>query len=749
MASGTMITTRGVVSPNLRSNGIDLNGIRVDHVTANHKDRSPNKVPLSQALYDGLADLQRQINLISGDDDTDAVFTKNLVSPSFKTTAEDADLGWSISGGYTRPGLYLTLYHNPVIGFDPNNQIRVPTGRYEKAGRHFLHVNIPHVQGQIQVLLNGLVISTINQPGSHSVGFTITNPYTDELLIRCTAIPQGGSCEFASAYVVGVKPELTDYITHMIENALASDTISWVDRETLDRAIAAIEQRISDHESAANPHSQYVLRSELPDLNADDTIVSAPMATIAVDRDRTPLPQYIQHQQLTHLSMSAYDPVSGIIETTVNPITEGSLVNAISGHRPPSLRHAYFDNELDSPTLTYTYHLPTPITHITLHIHTPGAVKVTSATITVNDSDSEQSIIVATEDTGSAPYDIVVEIPDGFYKTITITDITTTEGAGDYGIGFSATHYEDANIGFKIRDLIVYQAHGERYTTPVIPVSTATLLNDHTYALALEGENMTPVLHSIAPAYNTAGDPYAYPLRVDITSTRFGSETWESNGSSIMPGSMVAAANITRTFLGFEDIGRVAVILNDFPVGASLEITLEGSLGAIKVYSTHPDAVNPLTKTVDRLTNATVISIPHDVKDSFGTVRDIRVSILSPIIQVKIVALDIGFKVPYYDTNTNRWSDGIPRKLLGRVNKTPTGLIDFTPVPLKKSIELLVNGYAPAGFWVPYMLPNPFFTTGIEVYPNHPIGDLKISPEVIQFVPARDGVPYVLVCKKP
>lgn len=745
----TFITSQGISTPWVSAgSGIDLGDMTANQITSNHQDPSHNKLPNSLALFNAFKHLQLQINNLTGTDDNATIFTDSLVSAPFYSLDQDPDLGWEITGNFIRVANELTITNDPVTGYDELNALSVPIGRYPYPGRYFIHIDIPRVNGIIHLVLNGLIIGSINTPGRHSIGFTIADVNNDRLKLTCVNIPSGGRCEFARCYLVGVQTTLTDYVTYMVENALNDDVNKYVRQSTLDDAISEVTNTLNAHINAADPHSQYLLRSEFQSLDLNDLITAAP-STIPYGNSKHVTPCYIQLNKLMHTSNTTYDSVSGILNSSVD-VAIGKVVDLIKPNA-----YAVFSTNDAIPDITYNYHLPTPLASLKLRGTKLHTVKINSVVVTITLSNGTQQNntinLSSAWDAASETYEVTHNYTaNPSVKSIRLHSFNTT-GVGTYALGIDVTHATLNNKPLIVSG-VQYQAGGQSYTTGNISLPVEDMVNDHWYAINLI-DNTDVVLSPVGPIYNNNNpEASAYPLvslsSLNPNSTYFGSESWTNDNNPYTLGTLGDKIKYTREFNNAEVINTLRLELDKvYGTSTTVQVALFDEDNNVYTLSNLPAAPNKVVTTVDVLTGRHILSV-ENIDDVLDNVKRVEVTINSLVVQVKAYKLDLGFTVPVYNANTASWTTGDTRKLMGWIKRSASGIYQVVHSPIMRRYHLPINGYEHLKFFTKYCIPNPFFTTDITVVSNYRLGSLEIYDDSILIVPGVHEVPYELAITK-
>lgn len=735
MSSASRITPSQITSPKVITDDLQIGNQTIVGITSDPMSQAPDLLPSTMALSIAVTQLRDEMSGLVNPDGPG--FTDPIVDPQFTDNTVDPDLGWSIRGWTTdMTGTYIT---NAVSGgYDPDNYLRVPAGKFTVAGTYFIVLTVPEIHGKIEVFQNSTSLGEVTQTGSHAFGVKINNPTAEEVTIVASDIPSGQRIRLTEGLVVGVPDLLAAYVEFKVVNVIRGLEL------VLD---SDLQQAIAEHVAAADPHVQYYRKTDaLIDRKANRSLPSYRAAAFSSSWLRAPLT--FRTARLCHAEKGPYDQASGRISSTVSPTSP--ISDAVDAAMLESVRMAFFPEEFLT-TLVYKLHETRAISAIDLYLDTASTRGITQVTIVAGSTTRTETIV-----------------PTGNHHTVTITfssiavtdtviiivdSLSSTGGVlAQYALGFDIV-FGDVPSGIAVlRPSFtgVSGSAGGAVTVSTVASTAISLLGlpyDKPYGISLVN-NSQIVVDAVPPQYSLDG-LYAYPLRelIHSESAYYGETEIDAPNDDYPFDSPYEIYLTDRIEERFSSEGLI--LTHEYPNPVPLrEIAIHLSNAEYL-----DDIVLAVTKsggTVSSYTRTQFSVSAHQdgsatfrliLPENFGTSTRVELSLV-PLTgeAIGIDHIDLGLAVASYDHGTCRWSDGSTRVFLGTIIPLLTGRCAIVPAPADGGVSLTVSGGERTPFGTVVRMPNPFRHTAIDISPNKEVFGMKITPDTISCITAAEGV---------
>jgi hypothetical protein len=144
------------------------------------------------------------------------------------------------------------------------------TNLYTHTGKYLLILKIPQLNsGKIEIVLDGEVYYTIDEPGEYPIVYEVNSVYNSSLVVKLSGVDIDDSIKISQISLSYVKDSLTNYLEYMISYIVTgtNDMASKTDLATLstslsqsltayaDNLVSQLSQVIATHiSSKSNPH---------------------------------------------------------------------------------------------------------------------------------------------------------------------------------------------------------------------------------------------------------------------------------------------------------------------------------------------------------------------------------------------------------------------------------------------------------------------------------------------------------------
>jgi hypothetical protein len=208
---------------------------------------SDNGIPTSQAVYNGLEELDTKINEFISDLNIErdyALLSNPIIDPFFTDQAGDAP-EWEIDG-FTMDGSGNITITGDGTGF-LQGYFRVPSDYIFEKGKYFMVINVTSMDGgQITVKVPGNADWVINSIGIHSKLITCADHNTDTISFEADALGLDDVITVEYVWVHRVHSRLNQYLDYIFSTMEFNDIASEgyvVDQDNLlrDELIALIQ----------------------------------------------------------------------------------------------------------------------------------------------------------------------------------------------------------------------------------------------------------------------------------------------------------------------------------------------------------------------------------------------------------------------------------------------------------------------------------------------------------------------------
>ena len=731
----TIITSEGVITTNMHADRLSLgDGAAVAHITCDPLEDDDSYFPNSVALFRAMTKLQNQFNNVATTIKSipPAVFSSNLISASFLTTAQDVNLGWNISGWISNWG--TATISNPGV-YQHNNALAIPTGRYPTPGQYFLILTVAQISGELIVYLNDEPIETITTVGTHAISFNITNTASDRVYVQASNLPVHGITKLTGGFLCSVVSTLYSYVNYLISTALDSVTADAITVAQVDAIVASavapfttliatkadilsVPTEVSQLNNDAGYTTGAVVANAVP-----DTVAAAPIGFPIGDLLAVRLAQLIQTQYLCHDTVAPYSPYSGLISSTVPGST--SLGQMVLSTALPTDRVVLFPaNQL--PTITYKFQTPRTVAGVILYTQKQAGVSLAShISVSVNGTITSGTIVTSGSPQNGTVESLTIPITNVKTSEITITIVSINDvSQAEVSLGFDV-QFSDVSTDLEIPTgvLVSYiNTTGlKNYKTSVpVAINTSNMLPEYTYVVSLAMEpNVTVELFPIPPViYPGSSAVFSYPLK-SMTSNSFSylgtcsstglsdpNSAYEIYGENYLKAAPGATeVTITQLFPQGMAVDHISVLMPSM-----LDITNIG----IAATSGGPTIAGSL---VDG--GLTVTQAAHGVYLTLPLHAETQVTGFSVIIQgsaIRLGRIDVAI-VPtvIYDPDTHLWSDGVSRKIVGFATLHTSGRYTIDCVPIGTSGVIPINDLSPVWLLETYRINNPYLTSDITV----------------------------------
>jgi len=751
----TLITAQGVSSNRVDTNAAVISQHLISEISNNPTLNNGAALPTSVALYIAVMRLKEDIaSLATNPDGQLSVFSQSYVSSVWDKVSVDQSLGWVMTSQYVRIGNDLVLNGAAVQPPNVVNYVETPLGRLIYQGNYFFTVRVAELSGEVELYINDSLYGTITQGGNHSFLIPINNPSNTKIKLVCKNLVSGNRTVLANPYLILVNERLQDFVGYIAQLLIEASTNDYITTAQLNAAIQSLQADITTaldvHENEANPHPQYLLRTEASETLIPNTIVDTPKGISPIPSFSNP-PLLTRHRFLSHGLNGPYDPNSGFISSTVKPITD--LHEMVVLNTATSQRMTMFSAVGERPEITYQMIEVRPFTSVSLFFDKVGSTAyITSITVRVGGFSETINVIPYRTNANGNPF--TIDIPVTVTTNSIYIKVEAVTGNGQFSLGFGAVFTQSSDIEIRAGiQMVAGTLTGplSYSTTSPVSIDTSSMVLNHPYAVSLKPSSQAELfLHK--PICTSKSDTSTYPLRTLNTSDIYGTVSQlgitESSRKklyarleSVNVTNMTINHSFTQPFL----ISKIALEIELSEVDLldkTISITATSQTNS-HVFTLVSNA-HPLTR---KSISSNTLQISADNLQTLGPLvsYSIQINSASP---APLHGVDVSFVNVFYNKVTKAWSDNQPRVILGTLTKVNTSGYIFSPAAINKTATIYVNGLNAINMLTTTSINNPLYSSEVSVDSNTAIFKASYNASSLDLVFAEASSDIVLTVKE-